>query len=259
VPSTASVWYYFRETDYKRIKDLWDMGDQIAKGAAQMAGVTLESSRVLGSAWPQHMSKPVAELTYENVKRVGLPDWSEADQTLAKAVQREVGVEAKGLALEIEPLEAPIKEEDKRGGGSDDIGDISWNVPTITLRFPSNIPNLPGHNWSNAISMATPIAHKGATAGAKVHALTMLDLLLKPEEVQKAWEYFNTVQTKDQKYQPLIRPEDKPATWLNQGIMDRYRPAMKKFYYDPTRYKTYLEQLGITYPTVRAATPTSQP
>jgi len=177
VPSTASVWYYFRETEYKRIKDLWEMGDQIAKGAAQMAGVTLESSRVLGSAWPQHMNKPVAELTYENIKRVGLPVWSEADQTLAKAVQRELGVEAKGLAAELEPLEAPMKEEDKRGGGSDDIGDISWNAPTITLRYPSNIPNLPGHNWSNAISMATPIAHKGATAGAKVHALTMLDLL----------------------------------------------------------------------------------
>ena len=69
---------------------------------------------------------------------------------------------------------------DNRGGGSDDIGDISWNVPTVTLRFPSNIPGLPGHNWANAISMATPIAHKGATAGAKVQAMTVLDLLLKP-------------------------------------------------------------------------------
>ena len=69
---------------------------------------------------------------------------------------------------------------DNRGGGSDDIGDISWNVPTVTLRYPANIPGLPGHNWANAIAMATPIAHKGATAGAKVQAMTILDLLLQP-------------------------------------------------------------------------------
>ncbi len=68
-------------------------------------------------------------------------------------------------------------------GGSDDIGDISWKVPTITLRYPSNIPGLQGHHWSNAIAMATPIAHKGVVAGAKVEAMTLLDLLLKPELV----------------------------------------------------------------------------
>ena len=51
----------------------------------------------------------------------------------------------------------------------------------------------PGHNWANAISMATPIAHKGVVAGAKVQAMTMLDILLHPELVQKAWDYFNNV------------------------------------------------------------------
>jgi aminobenzoyl-glutamate utilization protein B len=253
VPPVASVWYYFRETDYPRIKELWQIGDQIAQGAALMTGTRLAGTRVLGSAWPQHMNKPVAETMYENIKAVGLPSWSEADQTLAKAVQRELGVEPKGLATEVDKLEEPIKEEDKRGGGSDDIGDISWNVPTVTLRFPSNIPNLPGHNWSNAISMATPIAHKGATAGAKVQAMTMLDILLNPEVVKAAWQYFNEVQTKDVKYQPLIRPEDKPAIDLNREVMEKFRPEMRKYYYDPTRYRTYLEQLGIAYPTVKAA------
>ena len=82
------------------------------------------------------------------------------------------------------------------GGGSDDIGDMSWNVPTVTLRYPSNIPGLPGHNWANAIAMATPIAHKGTTAGAKVQAMTMLDLLMKPALVEQAWDYFHNVQTK---------------------------------------------------------------
>jgi aminobenzoyl-glutamate utilization protein B len=99
--------------------------------------------------------------------------------------------------------------------------------------------------------MATPIAHKGSTAGAKVQAMTMLDLFLRPALVTQAWDYFRTVQTKDQKYQSLLRPGDKPAIELNKAVMDRYRPEMRKYYYDPSRYKTYLEQLGIAYPTVK--------
>jgi aminobenzoyl-glutamate utilization protein B len=99
--------------------------------------------------------------------------------------------------------------------------------------------------------MATPIAHKGVTAGAKVQAMTMIDLLLKPEIVTAAWDYFKNTQTRTQKYEPLLRPQDQPAIELNKGIMDRYRAEMRKYYYDPTKYKTYLEQLGIKYPTVR--------
>ena len=59
-----------------------------------------------------------------------------------------------GLATELSELRGQANPEDNTGGGSDDIGDISWNVPTIVLRYPSNIPNLPGHNWVNSIAMA---------------------------------------------------------------------------------------------------------
>ena len=101
--------------------------------------------------------------------------------------------------------------------------------------------------------MATPIAHKGVIAGAKVQAMTMLDILLKPDLVQKAWDYFNNVQTKDTKYKSLLRPDDKPAIWLSQKTMEEYRPLMKAYYYDPSKFDTYLDQLGIKYPTVRTA------
>jgi aminobenzoyl-glutamate utilization protein B len=252
VPRTASVWYYFRETDYPHIKELWETGDTIAKAAAMMAGVQLQPSKVLGSAWPQHFNKVVAETTWANIQRVGLPQWSDADQQLAKALQQELkNPKVEGLRTKLrEQLQGPVTENN--GGGSDDIGDISWNVPTVTLRYPSNIPQLPGHNWANAISMATPIAHKGVTAGAKVQALTILDLVTRPELVEQAWDYFKNVQTKETKYEPLIRAQDQPATWLNKATMEKYRPEMKKYYYDPSRYKTYLDQLGIKYPTVKA-------
>ena len=251
VPRTAGVWYYFRHTTHARIKELWQTGDDIAKGAALMTGTELVSTRVLGTAWPQHFNRTVAEVTWANIAAVGMPEWSEADQALARALQKEVGAtNTNGLAAKIgNELQGPVR--DNRGGGSDDIGDISWNVPTVTLRFPSNIPGLPGHNWSNAIAMATPIAHKGATAGAKVQAMTILDLVTQPALVEQAWDYFRNVQTKESKYEPLLRPEDKPAIELNKAVMERYRPELKKYYYDPSRYKTYLEQLGIAYPTVK--------
>ena len=167
-----------------------------------------------------------------------------------RAVQKELGSREQGLEVRLAAeLTGPVR--DNRGGGSDDIGDVSWNVPTITLRYPANIPGLPGHNWANAIAMATPIAHKGVTAGAKVQAMTIIDLLTKPALVQSAWDYFRNVQTKDIKYEPLIRAQDIPAIELNKGVMDKFRPEMRKYYYDPTKHKTYLEQLGITYPTLK--------
>ena len=148
VPPNASVWYYFRETDYPHIKALWETGDAIADGAALMT-------------------------------------------------------------------------------------------------------NLPGHNWANAVTMATPIAHKGATAGAKVAAMTLIDMLVKPEILKEAWTYFNEVQMKDVTYEHFITDDDKPAIWANQELMDRYREEMSNYYFDPNKFDTYLEQLGIEYPTVR--------
>jgi aminobenzoyl-glutamate utilization protein B len=254
VPRTASVWYFFRDTSFDNIKTLWSIGDKMAQGAAMMTGTTW-SSKVLGSAWPIHLNRTLAETMTENVKAVGLPAWTEADVQLAKATQRELGVPETGLATELQPLEgrAEMPDDDKRGGGSDDIGDISWTVPTASLSFPANFRAGPGHNWANAIAMATPIAHKGVNSGAQVQAMTVIDLVLRPELVRQSWDYFTTVQTKQQKYQPLVRADDRPAVHLNRAIMDRYRPEMRKYYYDPKKYKTYLEQLGIAYPTVRTA------
>ena len=263
VPPNATIWFYFREADYDHIMNLWHIGDNMAKAATMMTDTEF-SERVLGSAWPGYFNKPIAEAMYSNIQKVGLPQWSDDDQKLAKAYQAELKQPVRGLAMKIPQLRPPREEsnngEDEgfgasqpMGGGSDDIGDVSWNVPNVTLRYQSNIPGGPGHNWANAISMATPIAHKGVIAGAKVQAMTMIDILTNPELVKNAWDYFNNVETKSQKYVSLLRAEDKPAIWLNAPTMAKYRDQMKKLYYDPSKYDTYLEQLGIKYPTVRAS------
>ncbi len=258
VPRNASIWFYFRETDQPHIQELWDIGNKMAEGAALMTNTKM-TSRILGTAYPQHMNKAVAEAMYENIKTVGLPTWSDDDQALAKGLQKELGnPRIEGLAVKLGNLGVPNPDRENTGGGSDDIGDVSWNYPTVTLRYPANIPGLPGHNWSSAIASATPIAHKGVVAGAKVQAMTVLDLMTKPELVKGAWDYFNNVQTKDVKYIPFIKKDTPPATFLNKTILDKYREEMKKYYYDPTKYKTYLEQLGIKYPTVRTGTPSPQ-
>jgi aminobenzoyl-glutamate utilization protein B len=102
--------------------------------------------------------------------------------------------------------------------------------------------------------MATPIAHKGTTAGAKALSATLLDLLLTPSLVERCWTYFRDVQTRDQRYVPFITKDDPPAVDTNAAVMAKYREQMRQYYYDPSRYKTYLEQLGIAYPTVRDGT-----
>jgi len=263
VPPTAAVWYYFREADYDHIMDLWHKGDNMAQGATLMTDTTV-SERLLGEAWPGYFNKPIALDMYENIKKVGLPTWSEEDQNLARGLQKDLGVPVRGLTSRIPPMREPRPQvaddageegmgqgQQPTGGGSDDIGDVSWNVPTITLRYPSNIPGGPGHNWANGVSMATPIAHKGVVAGAKVQAMTMLDILLHPDLVKQAWDYFNDVETKETKYKSFLRPDDKPPVWLNTKTMETYRDRMRPFYYDSSKYDTYLEQLGIKYPTVR--------
>jgi aminobenzoyl-glutamate utilization protein B len=257
VPPTASIWFYFRHLDYDRTLAMFEDGKKKAAAAAMMTGTTLDTIMMLGSGWSGHFSRPVAEDMYANIKRVGMPTWDAKDQLLAKGTQRELGAKETGL-LEGDrglSLSGGAIEAQRTGGGSDDIGDVSWVVPTITLNYPSNIPGLPGHHWANAISMATPIAHKGVVAGAKVQAMTMLDILLQPQLVKDAWDYFTNVETKDVKYKSFFAATDQPPIYLNKERMEKYRPLMKPFYYDPKKYATYLEQLGIKYPTVRNIVP----
>jgi aminobenzoyl-glutamate utilization protein B len=257
VPSTASIWFYFRNLDYDRTMAMFDDAKKKATAAAMMTGTQVDTVMMVGSGWSGHFSRPVAEDMYANIKRVGMPKWDDKDQLMAKGTQRELGARETGL-LEGDrglQLSGGAIESQRTGGGSDDIGDVSWVVPTITLNYPSNIPGLPGHHWANAISMATPIAHKGVVAGAKVQAMTMLDILLQPQLVKDAWDYFTNVETKDIKYKPFFAATDQPPIWLNKERMEKYRPLMQKFYYDPKKYATYLDQLGIKYPTVRNIVP----
>jgi len=255
VPSVASVWYYFRERTYDDIYKNYQAGLRIANGAAMMTE-TKVTSKILGTAWPGHFNKPLAQVMQKNIEKVGMPKWSDDDEKLAIAVQKLLeapekdmkGNPIKGMNKNIDTLEGSVAFS--WGGGSDDIADVSWNLPTIVLRYPANIDGTKGHHWGDAIAMATPIAHKGSLAGAKATALTLIDLFTNPKIVAEAKDYFVNVQTKNTKYIPFLSASDPAPIYLNKEIMDKYREKMKPFYYQPDKYATYLDQLGIKYPTL---------
>jgi aminobenzoyl-glutamate utilization protein B len=136
------------------------------------------------------------------------------------------------------------------GGGSDDIAEVSWNVPTVRLRYPANIPGAIYHHWSAGVAVATPIAHQGVNYGSRVIALTALDLLTDRDLLAEAQRYHREVQTRDLQWQSLIPEGTPPPTYLNADRMARYQPQLDSLRYDPERFDTYLEQLGVRYPTL---------
>ncbi len=148
--------------DYPHVKELHALGQKMAQAAAMMTDTTV-TERIVGAAWEGHFSKPLAELIDSNIQRVGMPEWNENDQKLARAVQKLMESEQTGLRTEPGQLEGSAA----TSSGSDDIAEVSWKVPTVNLRYPANIPGTVGHHWSSGIAMATPIAHKGALAGAQ--------------------------------------------------------------------------------------------
>src|SRR5687768_1160568 len=91
VPSTASIWFYFRERDYPRTLAMYEAAKKMAQGAALMTETEVDTIMMVGSGWSAHFSRPVAEAMYENIRKVGMPTWDEKDQALARGIQRELG------------------------------------------------------------------------------------------------------------------------------------------------------------------------
>ncbi|HEY8579026.1 MAG TPA: amidohydrolase, partial [Beijerinckiaceae bacterium] len=112
---------------------------------------------------------------------------------------------------------------------SNDIGDITWNVPTGNMTFPASVPGIGYHAWPAAVTPTSTIAHKGMVAGAKVLAASVLDLLTTPELLTRARTQF-TEDTKETPYFSLLPADAKPPISLNKEVMEKLRPEMAKHY-----------------------------
>jgi aminobenzoyl-glutamate utilization protein B len=224
VPDKASVWYYVRSTD-EGLEDMYRRVVDCAKAGALAAGVELASMRVVSAIHQRHANKAAAELFQKNIELVGMPSWSEEEQAFAKALQKELGAEAKGMPVKVDKLEASSGEF--IGGGSSDVGDVTLIAPTATIGFPGSVPGSIGHHWSAVACFYGSTTWKGLNAGAKAIAASAVDLLTKPEELAKLRKEFEEY-SKIHPYKPFLPADATPPNDLNKELMDRYRAALEK-------------------------------
>ncbi|MHB8773426.1 MAG: amidohydrolase [Syntrophales bacterium] len=233
VPDYARIWWYFREATAKGAAELFGRARMMAEGACLMTGATRKET-VVAACWPNWDNKPLAELVQANIALVGMPKWSAEDQALARRVQKAHGRPQTGLLTEVTPLRPA-----KQAGGSCDSGDITYVCPHVRIHYPANIPGTEPHHWSAGIAPATPIAHKGEVAGAKVLAGTLVDLLTEPKHLAGAKKWFDReLAEAGITYAPLLPAETKPPVHLNKEEMAKYRGRMRKFYRNvPIRFR----------------------
>ena len=224
VPDKASVWYYVRNTD-ERLEDMYQRVVDCAKAGALAAGVELASMRVISAIHQRHANKAAAELFQKNIELVGMPAWTEEEQAFAKALQKELGVEEKGMPSKVDELQAPTGMF--VGGGSSDVGDVTLIAPTATITFPGLVPGAIGHHWSAVASFYGSTAWKGLNAGAKAIAASAVDLLTKPEELAKLRKEFEDY-SKKRPYKPFLPDDATPPNDLNKELMDKYRGLLEK-------------------------------
>ncbi len=226
VPDKASVWYFLRNSD-QRLKAMYERVLNCAKGAALATGTELAEVRVIAAIHQSHHNKALAELVNKNLELIGMPEWTVEEHAFARALQREMGREEKGMPTKTSGIKKP--QEVFTGGASSDHGDVTLIAPTATIRFPGNVPGARGHHWSTVACGSGSTAWKGLNAGAKAMATSVIDLLTKPEvlrDIRKEFEDYS----KTHPYESFLPADAKPPLEINEKLMNQYRPLMEAFY-----------------------------
>src|SRR4029077_20210209 len=130
-------------------------------------------------------NRTLAEALQKNVDAVGMPRWSDEEVKFAREFQAAAGRPQVGLHTKVRPLGGR-----PQAYSSNDNGDVTWNVPSVLLNFPSAVPGIAPHNWQAGVEPTMTISHKGMVAGAKTLAASVLDLLPSPELLQQARDEF---------------------------------------------------------------------
>ncbi len=187
VPATAQVWYYVRADAHEDAERQFDWLRDIADGAARMSR-TKVSLRIDTDCHEIIPNLPLSKVVARNFRRVGPPRFDEADRKLARALQEPLRADFgqridKPLNEEVEPLPAkPFP----AAGGSTDVGDVSWFVPTSGLSTVCFAADSPGHSWQNTAAVGSPIGHKGLVVAAKVLGMSAIDLLRDEKTLKEA-------------------------------------------------------------------------
>jgi len=224
IPRKAAVWWYFRDSTAEGAMKLFERAKKIAQGAALMSDTTVEVD-VMSAVWPVRGNQTVAEMVQREYERIGQPDWSEDEDKLARELQTKAGVKVEGLRRDVYRMKGPAVQKI----AANDAGDISWKVPMAKVYFPANIPNINFHHWAAGVALATSIAHKGAAAGSKVLANSIIECMVNPDVVEEARRTF-AKEIEGVRYTSMLPPDQKPPLALNADMMERYRDAMREHY-----------------------------
>ena len=207
VPDFAESYYYVRNQDRAIVQDVFARVVNAAKGAAMGTGTSVEYE-ITGGVYDLLPNKTLAETMQKNLEQVGGVNYTEKEITFAKQIQSSFNYKAP----EIENAEKikPLVESKDDGGGSTDVADVSWTVPTVGLNAATWVPGTPAHSWQATACGGTDIGIKGMMVAAKTLALTGIDLFTDNSIIQKATEEFNKAKGPDFQYKALLG-DRKPA------------------------------------------------
>lgn len=223
--SISGAWFFVREGSPERVKALREKVVDCARGAA-MATRTEMKKRICAATWNVLPIQRGAELMHDNMKQIGPPKFSSADQKYGRGLQESVGIPTKGFATDVEPLEPP--DDVFIGGGSTDVADISWNVPTIRMGTAGLPVDAKNHSWVRTGVTGSHSGHVALMSASEYLAAVATDLLTQPkllgeikEEHAKRTKHVKWKSMLPSDYQP---PVYEPPKWFLRRTKQNWPP-----------------------------------
>jgi aminobenzoyl-glutamate utilization protein B len=203
VPAFAEVYYYVRSPSREIVNDVWARVENAAKGAALGTGTTVDWE-ITGGVYELLPNEILGRVMHENLSTVGGVTYDEKEKDFALKIARTVF--GKPPAPETAALIPAFNPNQPRegGGGSTDVGDVSWTVPTVGLRVATWAPGTPAHSWQAVACGGTTLGLKGMAVAAKTMAATAIDLFSQPETLTKAKAELEQRRGRDFKYSAML-------------------------------------------------------
>jgi aminobenzoyl-glutamate utilization protein B len=208
VPDFAEVYYYVRNQDREVVRSVFDRVVNAAKGAALGTGTTVDHE-ITGGVYDLLPNKVLSEIMYKNLVQVSGITYTTEEEAFAKKIQSTLDFKAPNLqeAAKVDSMKATTGDE---GGGSTDVADVSWTVPTVGLSTATWVPGTPAHSWQAVAAGGMEIGAKGMINAAKALVLTGIDLYTQPALIEKATLEFNQAKGAGFQYKAMLG-DRKPA------------------------------------------------
>ncbi len=210
VPAFAEVILRIRHPDVEMVKSIYDRIVLAAKGAAMGTGTTMTQEIYMGY-YNLLPSEPLAEKMYENLKIVGGVTYTQEEEKFAEKII--ATLDKKGLRPEQSQNIAPYSVSYVGRGGSTDVGDISWQVPTVGLGTATWVPGTSAHSWQAVAAGGTSIGVKGMMVAAKTMTLSAIDLYLDHSIIERAKTKLNELRGNNFKYESLVGDRKPPLDY----------------------------------------------